>query len=248
MNPSHDRMIPSNIRAIAACDAEGFCNRLSSRVQRVLSSRPGLRDGWSSLSAAEKTDFFKQHHGACGAELAMLVNTSVKNSFTKTKTNNFTAASSWLDEVGLRVAMKGKPEEQIQNVRRNARRVEHPDEKVTLYEHISFTGTGSETTTADQRRDIAMSSEQTIKGQKRVKDDAEVKPKRVKAIQEPKPAKIHPLTGKGLEKVQATQAAMCELLADRQWEDLLAEYPDIPRIYEAKLPAPGNWGACIRCG
>jgi hypothetical protein len=42
----------------------GDCNRLASRVQRVLAARPGLRDGWSELGPTDKKLFYK----ACDPE------------------------------------------------------------------------------------------------------------------------------------------------------------------------------------
>ena len=166
-----------------------------------------------------------------GDELALVVDSAIKNTFVKTNSANFGTSAQWLDEIDLREAMKNKPEQQIQNVMKNSRTMLHATEKVVLYECLTHTGNSVETTVATHERQLTMNNQQTLKGQKRARIEGEPKEKAVPAPKLPKPEKQIPLVGKGLAKIEALFQTVL-LLADREEPaNLLKAFPDIPRIY-----------------
>lgn len=196
----------------------------------MLTNRPGLKDTWSTLSADQKAAFYKEQHAAIGNELAMAIQVTVDKVYVRKNTTSFQGDSDWLDEIDLRDRLKDKPPEYLQNALQNSRTMIHPTLRCTLYELTAFKGTSAESTQEEDKRIVHMSGEKTMKAEKKaITLDGPPKMKRLKA--EPKEKPQPPLTGKGLEKVQAMAASMRKAMSEDTTPLKLHQYPDVPKIF-----------------
>jgi hypothetical protein len=210
----------------------GGCNRLATRVQKVLSQRVGLKDGWASLGPDERRQFYKENHLLLGTELAMQMDTTIRLHYTQKSSNSFAANGDWLDEDEVRTLYKDKPG-QFESTIANARQMAHPVRRVTLYEVLVFKSASSREESNQGERVIAMSTVQHERAAKRkvaVKDKEtaeEEKPKKIKA------EKVSSLSAQQTDKLDKYCKTVEASIGATQHEckNLFDEFPDIPKIY-----------------
>ena len=116
------------------------CNRLQSRISRM---KQGIDMEVSFPSAAAKEAFYRKHQDAFGADLQAAMELVTSEVRSTTSSDRLAEEGHWLDEDDLCDKYKGKPD-QLKNLLQNAKRMEHPTRKVTLYLDSNFKSTIAE--------------------------------------------------------------------------------------------------------
>lgn len=93
----------------------------------------------------------KDNHAMLGAELALAVETEVRNSFTMSKVNSFKAVGEYYDLQDLQAKLKDKPE-QLAFCLANAKTIVCPSRGCIMYELLTHTSESDERQTATQDR------------------------------------------------------------------------------------------------
>ena len=157
------------------------CNRLESRMTRM---KQGSDMEVSFPSAAAKEAFFQKHQQAFGDDLKAAMELMTSEARSRTSSDKLAEEGDWLDEVDLSEKYQGKPD-QLKNLLQNAKQMEHPTRKVTLYLDSNFKTTIAEEL-AKKFEESAVSTSETFK-------KAASKPKgtaKAKTAPKPKKAKL----------------------------------------------------------
>jgi len=185
----------------------GKCNRLQSRVHRALQANSGLQDAWRAMSPQDRRQFFLAHHDAMGPDLAMLIETKVKLGFSETVSSGFNCTGDFMDKQDLETLLKDKPD-QLDNVLRTARTIDHPNRKVKLYEFLTFKSSSGQEASSSRGREVAMSNEETVRAKAK---PSIAKPKQLKAERE---QKVPELTEKAVARLEKIRSKMAEGIED----------------------------------
>ena len=132
--------------------------------------------------------------------------------------NNFKGTSHWLDSPDLKEKYKGK-ENQMQNIKDNARTFDHPTRLVKLYEDIEFQGETGMSNKRKHTRELELETEAKSKKRKR-----EARPQQGEA-RPPELAKaLAPSARKRLEKLLVNNQRQCTALKDAIGEAQAEKY------------------------
>ncbi len=107
------------------------CNSLGVRITRA---------GWgvrfqTNFTKAGREEFFMANNSLFGAGLKAALQQTIEKSSIEKESELFSAKSVWLDKADLEAKYADKPE-QLSNIMKIAKQIEHPTRKVTLYEDI----------------------------------------------------------------------------------------------------------------
>ena len=116
------------------------CNRLQSRINRMQASSD-MQIAFPDAAAREA--FFKKHQESFGEDLKAALEVVTIETRSHTSTDKLAEEGDWLDEVDLTEKYKSKPE-QLKSMLQNAKRMEHPTRKVTLFFDANFKSTATE--------------------------------------------------------------------------------------------------------
>ena len=128
------RLEEKGCQAVYVCTG---CNCLSSRMDRIKKAVPSLSSAMEGWSKGQKEQFMKNNHGVMGEELQKNLRETITQADEIEDFNNFKGKSNWLDSPDLKEKYKGK-ENQMQNIKDNARTFDHPTRLVKLYEDLSL--------------------------------------------------------------------------------------------------------------
>ena len=185
------------------------CNRLQSRINRMQASSD-MQIAFPDAAAREA--FFKKHQESFGEDLKAALEVVTIETRSHTSTDKLAEEGDWLDEVDLTEKYKSKPE-QLKSMLQNAKRMEHPTRKVTLFFDANFKSTATEE--LEKRcEERAVATSETFK-------KAPPKPKAKACLASKKKKAKPPPSKKQMDNLRAA-AAKAEAVAE-QMADLSAQ-------------------------
>lgn len=143
--PKHDSIIvirsntKVNKKEVVRCRK---CHALRARIDRLVARRGELED-WAAVSKEDKQKFYKDCRDECGDNLLVRMQECIMHSTTRTSMAQFATTGTFLDLDDLTAKYKTKPA-QLDSIIQNARKVQCPVKRVTLYEDIAYSSTLAE--------------------------------------------------------------------------------------------------------
>ena len=191
-----------------ACYVCCACNCLSSRIDRIKKAVPSLSCAMEGWGKGEKQAFMARNHDVMGEELQSILTETITQAVQDEDFNNFKGSSNWLDSPDLKIKYKGK-EQQMQNIKDNARSFDHPTRKVKLYEDIEFSG---EMGMSNKRKNVRELELQTEERKKKKTRQARPRREREAGPREPQARLLAPSAKTRLEKALAVNKKQYDLL------------------------------------
>ena len=190
-----------------ACYVCCACNCLSSRIDRIKKAVPSLSCAMEGWGKTEKQAFMARDREVMGEELQSILTETITQAVQDEDFNNFKGSSNWLDSPDLKIKYKGK-EQQMQNIKDNARSFDHPTRKVKLYEDIEFSGEMGMSNKRKNVRELELQTEEQKKKKKR-----EARPREREAgPREPQARLLAPSAKTRLQKALAVNKKQYDLL------------------------------------
>ena len=122
------------------------CNRLATRMSRMLADKPEQFTAYKEMSHERKKTFFKENHQKLGTDLQAAFEQVIEEQIEETHVASMEATGEWLDEEDLALAFKDKPK-QIEAIKRNSKSMYDPIREVYLWPKMAFVSR-----TADSRK------------------------------------------------------------------------------------------------
>jgi hypothetical protein len=207
----------------------GNCNRLSGRIRSTLAKQHGLTDSWNMLGKDEKKEFYLANHKAMGLGLALVINETIKNSFTQISRSTFEAEGTWHDEIDVREMFKDKID-QRDNILKFGKTLLCPVRNCRLYEVMSYKSKASDEQESNRSRSVTCSQSSGRKAMKAIEGEPkEKKPKLEKGplvLNDASLTKLAKLSLKLTEKL-AILAAMLQVGTDNKLPDKIMQRTEL---------------------
>ena len=149
------------------------CNRLATRMTRLLADTPEQLKAYKEMSRERKATFFKDNHQKFGSDLQAALEQVIEEKIEETHVASMEGTGEWLDEDDLALAFKDKPK-QFEAIKRNSKPMYDPIREVYLWQKMAFV---SRTTDSSKYSSTEKSSVEATRIRK--KESAPKKPKTV---------------------------------------------------------------------